>query len=63
MNCQICCCGAEVGYRHRTDCPYPLYRCTEKQYEQWIKAKSCVVVTIYEKLHGEGYNNEGTATV
>uniref|UniRef100_A0A6M3LSV6 Uncharacterized protein n=1 Tax=viral metagenome TaxID=1070528 RepID=A0A6M3LSV6_9ZZZZ len=39
MNCQICCCGAEVGYTHRRNCPYPLYHATDSQYDKWVAAR------------------------
>lgn len=35
----ICCCGAEAGYPHASDCPYPLYRGTEAQYDRWLAAR------------------------
>jgi len=35
----ICLCGAEAGYPHDKDCPYPLYKATHEQYQVWIQAR------------------------
>ena len=32
---QFCLCGAQPGYLHAADCPYPLFRATEQQAQQW----------------------------
>lgn len=31
----ICWCGAQAGYPHDEFCPYPLYRGSEKQEQDW----------------------------
>ncbi len=36
---QICLCGTQPGYQHAADCPYPLYRCTEKEEDKWEDAR------------------------
>jgi len=40
----ICLCGAEAGYPHDQDCPYPLYKtthekATREQYQVWNQAR------------------------
>ena len=35
----ICVCGAQPGYWHTEDCPYPLYRGTQKQIDAWQAAR------------------------
>jgi len=34
----ICYCGTEAGYPHKTECPYPFFRGTEAQERDWYKA-------------------------
>lgn len=36
----ICMCGASAGYPHRRDCPYPLFRGTPGDEEQWLKDRN-----------------------
>lgn len=36
----ICHCGAQSGYPHSPDCPYPLYRGSEAAVEAWQDART-----------------------
>lgn len=38
----ICMCGAQAGYQHAHDCPYPLFRGTAAQEEAWDKAREAL---------------------
>ena len=31
----ICYCGAQAGYPHRDECPYPLFRATPAEEDRW----------------------------
>lgn len=35
----ICLCGTEAGYPHDPTCPYPLYRPTAAQEDDWLRAR------------------------
>lgn len=36
----ICCmCGAQAGYMHASDCPFPLFVTDAKRVEAWLKAR------------------------
>ena len=34
----ICQCGATASYPHDPFCPYPLYKCTDLQWQTWEHA-------------------------
>lgn len=35
----ICQCGAQAGYQHRADCPYPLYMDDPDEVAKWESAR------------------------
>jgi len=35
----ICQCGAQAGYPHAEDCPWPFYGRSTEQVNQWLKAR------------------------
>lgn len=36
---QFCMCGAQPGYPHDPDCPYPYFGHSESEQYRWMKAK------------------------
>ena len=36
---QVCLCGAQPGYPHAHDCPYPFYRGSDTQQDIWYSAR------------------------
>lgn len=39
MNDNICHCGAQAGYGHAVDCPFPLYDDDPGRVQEWTEAK------------------------
>lgn len=39
----ICMCGTQAGYPHPATCPYPLYRGSDDQIDQWLEAAGDLV--------------------
>lgn len=39
----ICLCGAEAGYPHAPDCPYPLFRGSGQQENEWSAARQALL--------------------
>ena len=35
----ICYCGSQAGYPHALDCPYPLFRGSERDVEEWERER------------------------
>ena len=33
----ICYCGAQAGYQHKDDCPFPLFRASSEVEEKWYR--------------------------
>jgi hypothetical protein len=49
----FCMCGAEAGYGHASDCPFPLFNCRDpKRQEQWERARE-QLASIADELPGE----------
>lgn len=38
----FCLCGAQAGYPHHPTCPYPLFRCTEQQEDEWLAKRAAL---------------------
>lgn len=63
----LCLCGAQDGYPHYPDCPYPLFRATEAQEETWvncyeaIKAKQQATQRILDRRAAAGLLDADTA--
>ena len=36
---QFCCCGAQPGYPHAPDCPFPYFGRDPKREDEWIVAR------------------------
>jgi len=39
MPCNICMCGAQAGYMHAADCPFPLFVADPVRAETWLMAR------------------------
>jgi len=40
MPINICACGAEPGYLHEAECPFPLYRGNIEDQNRWYKLRN-----------------------
>lgn len=38
--CNICMCGAQAGYPHKWDCPYPYYGSSERCMADWQERRN-----------------------
>ncbi len=53
----ICHCGAQAGYLHARDCPYPLYTESALALESWQAGRDRIRATICaSRPVGEGFN-------
>jgi hypothetical protein len=43
MSFNICYCGVQAGYRHAWDCPYPLFRGSRADEDEWYEAREAWV--------------------
>ncbi len=35
-----CYCGSQASYPHSHDCPYPLFRASEREEDKWLQARA-----------------------